>query len=266
MISRVDHGTERPARPAVDGRRRVVVAEVRPLVDGGRFPVKRVLGDVLDVEADLLVDGHDTLAGCVLYRHEGAGPWSEQPLEPLGNDRWHAGLTLSQLGRWQYTVESWVDEWASFVWGLRRKVDAGQEVSVELLGAAALLRAAVERAGRGGRGDGEDDARRLADAAARVGDATVDARERATLALDATLSACMARHPDRRFATRFGRVLEVVVDPVRARFSAWYELFPRSTGAPGQHGTFADAERRLQYVADLGFDVVYLPPIHPIGL
>jgi starch synthase (maltosyl-transferring) len=261
MFSRVDHGVERPARPSqVDGRRRVVVAAVRPELDGGRFPVKRVIGDVLDVEADLLVDGHETLAARVLYRHERAGAWSEQPLAPLGNDRWHAGVPLSELGRWQYTVESWIDEWASFVWGFRRKVEAGQDVSVELLGAAELLHTAVERAG-----DHEDDARLLGNAAMLVGDALVDARERTALVLDPMLSATVARHPDRRFATRWGRVLEVVVDPVRARFSTWYEMFPRSTGGPGRHGTFADAEKRLPYIADLGFDVLYLPPIHPIG-
>jgi starch synthase (maltosyl-transferring) len=270
MFSRADHtpveGLARPSRPSlVDGRRRVVVAAVRPELDGGRFAVKRVVGDVLDVEADLLVDGHDVLAARVLYRHESEKAWSEQALAPLGNDRWHAGLPLSALGRWHYTVESWIDEWASFVWGLQRKVDAKQDVGVELLGAAELLRAAVERA------SGEDgDVRLLGKAAAIVADAAVEARERAALVLDPTLSAAMARHPDRRFATRFGRVLDVVVDPPRARFSSWYEMFPRSTVvpgvAPGTHGTFADAEKRLAYVAELGFDVLYLPPIHPIGI
>ena len=261
MYSRADHGMERPALPSVvDGRRRVVVAAVRPEVDGGLHPVKRAVGEVLDVEADLLVDGHDLLAARVLYRHERAAAWSEQALVPLGNDRWHAQLPLGELGRWLYTVESWVDEWASFVWGLRRKLDAGQDVAVELLAAAELLRAAVERAG-----ESEQDAGRLRAAARQVGDAATDARARATLALDPSLSACLARHPDRRFSTRHGRVLEVVVDPPRARFSAWYELFPRSFGPDGRHGTFADAEAQLARVAELGFDVVYLPPIHPIG-
>src|SRR5689334_13626434 len=135
MFSRADHGMERPSRPSlVDGRRRVIVAAVRPELDGGRFPVKRVVGDVLDVEADLLVDGHDVLAARLLYRHESESTWREQPLAPLGNDRWHATLPLSCLGRWHYTVESWVDDWASFVWGFRRKVDAKQDVGVELLG------------------------------------------------------------------------------------------------------------------------------------
>src|SRR5882672_1325015 len=146
MFSRADHGMERPAHPShVDGRRRVVVAAVRPEIDGGRWPVKRVVGDVLEVEADLLIDGHDILAARVLYRHETARAWSEQPLAPLGNDRWRALLPLPNLGRWLYTVESWVDEWASFVWGLRRKVDAGNDVTVELMGAAALTRAIARR-------------------------------------------------------------------------------------------------------------------------
>jgi len=269
MFSRADHGPAeglaRSSRPsAVDGRRRVVVAAVRPELDGGRFPVKRVIGDVLDVEADLLVDGHDVLAARVLYRHDDASTWSEQPLAPLGNDRWHAAVPLTALGRWHYTVESWVDEWASFVWGFRRKVDARQDVTVELLQAAELLHAAVERAADVAADHA--DARTLGNAAALVADAGADAGERAALVLDPALSAAVARHPDRSRATRHGRVLAVVVDPVRARCSAWYEMFPRSTGAPGTHGTFTTAAERLDYIADLGFDVVYLPPIHPIGL
>ncbi|MGZ3408127.1 MAG: maltotransferase domain-containing protein, partial [Polyangia bacterium] len=263
MFSRADHGMERPSR--IDGRRRVVVAAVRPELDGGRCAVKRVVGDVLDVEADLVVDGHDVLAARVLFRHEHEKQWSEQALAPLGNDRWHAGLPLSALGRWHYTVEAWVDEWASFVWGFRRKVDAKQDVAVELIGAGELLRAAAERAA------GEDgDVRLIGDAATLVVDASAALDQRVGRIVDPALSAAVARHPDRRFATRYGRVLDVVVDPPRARCSAWYELFPRSTvlsagGAPGRHGTFADAEKRLSYVAELGFDVLYLPPIHPIG-
>src|SRR3954467_10678966 len=124
MFSRADHEMGRSSRPfVVDGRRRVIVAAVPPELDGGRFPVKRVVGDVLDVEADLLVDGHDILAARVLYRHEHDTEWREQALAPLGNDRWHAALPLPSLGRWLYTVESWIDEWSSFVWGFRRKVD-----------------------------------------------------------------------------------------------------------------------------------------------
>jgi starch synthase (maltosyl-transferring) len=263
MFSRLDHEMERAA-PMVDGRQRVVVAAVRPELDGGRYAVKRIIGDVLDVEADLLVDGHEVLSAVLRYRHEAARGWSEQPLAPLGNDRWHAGLPLSELGRWLYTVESWIDAWAGFLWSFRRKVEAGQDVSVELCGAAELVQAAADRAG-----DGED-ARTLAEAARRLREGSSDVESRIALALAPSLSAVMARHPDRRFATRHPRTLAVVVDPVRARFSSWYEVFPRSTVAgcssDGEHGSFADAERRLDYVAELGFDVLYLPPIHPIGM
>src|SRR3954447_17067721 len=113
MFSRADHGLERGERVAVDGRRRVVIAAVPPHVDNGRHAVKRVLGDVLDVEADLLIDGHDLLSGVVRYRHDDSdGEWHEQPLAPLPSDRWHASIPLSALGRWSYTIEAWVDDWA----------------------------------------------------------------------------------------------------------------------------------------------------------
>src|SRR4051794_7338571 len=109
MFSRADHGLERGERVAVDGRRRVVIAAVRPQIDDGRHAIKRVLGDVLEVEADLLIDGHDLLAGVVRYRHaDTAAEWHEQPLAPLPGDRWHAGIPMSALGSWHYTVEAWV--------------------------------------------------------------------------------------------------------------------------------------------------------------
>jgi starch synthase (maltosyl-transferring) len=267
MFSRADYGPERGGRAttALDGRRRVVIAAVRPSVDGGRYPIKRVVGDVLDVEADLLVDGHDLIAAVVRYRHEDAvatddpaAGWAELPLAPLANDRWHAAVPLPALGRWSYTVEAWLDPWASFLWSFRRKLDAGQDVAVELLGAAALVHAAAARA------DAQD-AAALDDVAADLGDVAVPAAARAAVAVDPTLAARLERYADRRFAARLERPLGVLVEPLRARFSSWYEFFPRSAGAPGRHGTFADAERRLDYIADLGFDVVYLPPIHPIG-
>ena len=270
MFSRAEHGVERSRPTVLDGRRRVVIAAVRPEIDGGRFAVKRILGDALDVEADLLVDGHDILAARLLYRHldgqAGARAWSEQALAPLGahdHDCWHAAIPLSALGRWQYTVETWVDEWASFLWAFRRKVDAKQDVRVELLGAAELLRAAVERAAESVRDHA--DAHLIGNSAAEIADISADPAARTALVLDPALSAAVARHPDRRFATRHPRLLEAVVDPPRARFSAWYEFFPRSAGSDGKHGTFADAAARLPYIADLGFDIVYLPPIHPIG-
>jgi starch synthase (maltosyl-transferring) len=261
MFSRRDLGLQRPAQLAVDGRRRVTVAAVRPELDGGRFAVKRVRGDRFTVVADLLVDGHDKIAGCLLYRHAGDPAFSEVPLAFEGNDRFSASFVVDTLGTWLYTVESWLDEWGSFTWGLERKAGAGHDVFVELAAGAELLRAAANRA----RALAGDDSAILTAAAQLLGDTARAPAERVSAALDGTLAATVARHPDRRFATRHSRLLEVVVDPPRARFSTWYELFPRSTGEGDRHGTFADVAEQLPRLAALGFDVLYLPPIHPIG-
>jgi starch synthase (maltosyl-transferring) len=246
-----------PLPAALPGRRRVVVSDLRPSVEAGRFPVKRVVGDRFDVTVDLLVDGHDHLAGDLLVRSSPKAEWSRYPLEPRGNDRWGAACQLASLGRWSYTVEAWVDAFATWRWGLERKAVAGMDVSVELLDGARLVREAAARAAGG------EQAWLLerASSIARPGAAA----ERVSLALDAQLAAVMRGHPDRSNATREDPPLEVVVDPPWARFSSWYELFPRSCGEAGRHGTLGDVLARLDYVASMGFDVLYLPPVHPIG-
>jgi starch synthase (maltosyl-transferring) len=232
-----------------DGRRRVVVDAVRPRVEG--HAIKRVVGDRLIVEADLLCDGHDQLAGVLRVWRPGAETWAETPLVPADNDVWRGEVLLDVVGSWQYAVSGWVDPWATFVWGLRRKVDAGQDVSVELHGGAALLAAAA------GRASGTDRLT-LQRLAGRLRENDVAA------ALTEEAAALMRAHADRSAATDHPP-LTVTVDPPRAQFGAWYEMFPRSTGEEGRHGTFRDAAKRLPYVAEMGFDVVYLPPIHPIG-
>jgi starch synthase (maltosyl-transferring) len=232
-----------------------VIDAIRPAIAGGH-PIKRVVGDRLVVEADLLADGHDQLAGVLRYRPPGGTGWRETPLVPAGNDCWRGSFVVEALGTWEYTVSGWVDAWASWAWALRRKHEAGQDVGVELQTGAALLAAAAERA------SGEDRAA-LTRLAARLADRE-DPAARAEAALAEETAALMRAHPDRSLATS-GSPLQVTVDPPRARFSSWYELFPRSTGASGQHGTLKDAEARLSYISGLGFDVVYLPPIHPIG-
>ncbi len=242
-----------------DGRQRVVVLALRPEVDGGRYPIKRVLGEPLDIEADLLADGHDVLGAVLLYRHESGADdqWTEVVLEPQGNDVWRTSIELGTLGRYYYTVLGWVDNFATWRQGFDRKVAAGNEVMLELLEAAQQIEAAERRAPSSDRG--------LLLEAAHVlrGSAPVAARIRAATA--PVLAATMTRLADRSRASRFRRELEVIVERPLARCSAWYEMFPRSTGHGGRHGTLRDAEARLDYVAELGFDVVYLPPIHPIG-
>jgi starch synthase (maltosyl-transferring) len=241
------------------GRRRVVVDRVMPEIDGGRFAIKRACGEPVTVDADVFADGHDALAVRLRFRHEGTGSWDEIPMEFLGNDRWRASFPTSQLGRYRYSVTGWIDHFATWRRNLAKKVEAGQSISMELLMGAELIRKTVSLAG------GED-AARLTRWASDVGTMTAAETERARLALGEDVRLLMERYPDRSSATSYMRELEVIVDPVKARFSAWYELFPRSCSpVPGQHGTFKDCEGRLEYVASMGFDVLYLPPVHPIG-
>jgi starch synthase (maltosyl-transferring) len=235
-----------------DGRQRVVVENVTPRVDGGRFPIKRVVGDSLTVQADAFGDGHDEIRVVLRW----AGPvtaatpdpqWHETAMEPLGNDLWQASFPLESLGRYRYTVVGWVDQLGTWHHDLAKRIDAGQDISIDLQIGRQLLEDAAGRAEAAGR---QQDARRLRD----NGEITDELVE---LGL---------RHPGREHESWYEHVLEVVVDPERAQFSAWYELFPRSASPDaGRHGTLRDVIDRLPYVAGMGFNVLYLPPIHPIG-
>jgi starch synthase (maltosyl-transferring) len=241
---------------STDGRSRVVIDRVSPRVDCGAFPIKRVVGDTVEVEAVAYADGHDALAVVLLHRRESDEAWVETPMEPLENDRWRASFTVQALGRYRYTAVAWVDHFATWVRDLGRRIGAGQDVATDLLVGAALVEAAASRA------PGHA-AARLTALAATIRAGGTDA---GTVAASAELAALMHAHAERRFATRFDVELAVVVDRELARFGAWYELFPRSAATePGRHGTFADVEARLPEIAAMGFDVLYLPPIHPIG-
>jgi starch synthase (maltosyl-transferring) len=245
--------------PDRTARRRVLIEAVMPQVDGGLYPAKRVLGDRVVVSCDLVCDGHDAVAGALLYRGPGAREWRREALAPLGNDRFAASFAASELGVWEFAVEAWVDAFATWRAGTGRKLTANQDVSLDLVSGARLLEAASVRAK-----DDPAGASTLRDAAALLERSTVPQSARFAEGTSAAVVAVAARHPDRADATR-GADGRVVVDPVLARFSAWYEMFPRSAGPAGQHGTLRDCARRLPYVASMGFDVLYLPPIHPIG-
>ncbi|GAC1366091.1 MAG: alpha-1,4-glucan--maltose-1-phosphate maltosyltransferase [Actinomycetota bacterium] len=280
-----------------DGRRRVVIEGVQPEIDCGRFPIKRVAGDTVTVVADVFADGHDQLAAVLAWRPEdspaspgGDGAWTEVPMEPLGNDRWQASFPVADMGRYRYTVRGWVDRIGTWHRGLLKKVDAGQDVALDLLIGAGILKAAAGRAAGADAAQLNSLAKRLeaAGAPARSGGdspaaptpvrpAPAPAQPAPAQPLGPLLDAILldaineqaglaAAYPDRSLAGQYDRELAVVVDRPRAAFSAWYELFPRSCAAEaGEHGTLADVERRLPYVAGMGFDVVYLPPVHPIG-
>ena len=241
----------------VAGRKRVVVEGVRPEIDGGRFPIKRVIGETVTVEADILADGHDQLSCRVLYRRGQESQWSEAPMRLLGNDRWRGEFQVSELGKYYYTVEGWVDRFRTWRGDLVKRLGAGQNVDVEMLIGAEL----IEDAGRRAQGADSDRLLKWAGVLRRQ-----DSDERKDTALDEDLARVMLLYPDLDLATRYSWELTAVVDREKARFSTWYEVFPRSCSPqPGLHGTFADCQRRLPYIASMGFDVLYLPPIHPIG-
>lgn len=237
-------------------RNRVVIEGVRPEIDCGRFPIKRVKGDVVEVEADVFADGHDDIRCCVLYRREGEREWKEVPMEAVGNDRWRGEFPVSE-GRYRYTLEGWVDHFGTWRRDLKKRIAAGQDGRVEALAGAELVEEAARRA------EGAD-RERLTEWAAGLR-AEAAGGSGSAKALDDEMAEVMSRYPDRRLATRYEKELPVVADRERARFSAWYEMFPRSCSPEGRHGTLRDCESRLPYIAYMGFDVLYLPPIHPIG-
>ncbi|HEX5419708.1 MAG TPA: alpha-1,4-glucan--maltose-1-phosphate maltosyltransferase [Gammaproteobacteria bacterium] len=242
---------------ADDGRRRVVIESLAPEIDCGKFAAKRVLGERCVVEADAFTDGHEQIVCVLRHRHADERDWRETRMRALGNDRWRGTFTVERLGRYEYTVAGWVDRFLSWRQELARRRDPA-DIAAALEIGTGLVQAAIARA--------FDDAAQLTELGARLsGNEPLEARRE--LALSEELEILMLRHPDRRFETVHERVLELVADRERARFSTWYELFPRSLTArdSAAHGDFATTAARLPYISGMGFDVLYLPPIHPIG-
>ncbi len=243
---------------AIDGRRRVVIENMTPEVEDGRYPIKRTIGEPVVVEVDTFADGHDRLACALLYRRESEETWTEVPMTQLGNDRWRAAFTVSALGRYRYSAIAWVDHFQTWCHELEKRPDTDKDLPVAFAIGAELITAAAKRA--------KPAAAKQLGLAAELLMGKADQQEKRRAALDEELAALMAHHAERPFVATYGKELGVVVDPERARFSSWYEFFPRScTDDPKRHGNFKDCEKHLQYVAAMGFDIVYLPPIHPIG-
>lgn len=243
------------------GRRRVLVQNVVPEIDAGEFPIKRIVGQRVIVTADVLTDGHDQLS-CVLKHRKSDEPvWSEGPMEPLGNDRWQGEFQVIEVGRYRYTIEAWVDRFRTWQDNFKKRVAAGQPLSLELQIGAELVRDASDRAA------GHDASQLLEWATHLTRQNGTSEHSAIELALGAPLAGRMAFYSNRRLSTTYGKELEVIVDREKAGFGAWYEMFPRSCSPdPARSGTLHDCEARLPYVAEMGFDVLYLPPVHPIGL
>jgi starch synthase (maltosyl-transferring) len=251
----------KPSRPAISALpTRVVIDRVEPEIEGGRYAIKRVTGEEVEVFANIYSDGHDLLGACLRYRGAGEeGTWNEVPMTPLGNDRWSACFVAEAVGQCVYTLQAWVDRFASWRRDFIKKVEAGQEVSVDLLVGVELIAKAAKRA----TGESRELLANWAQSLRSLHQANLP--EAIRLAMDEPHSNLASRFADRRMAANY-KELPMMVDRAKARFSAWYEMFPRSTSPePGRHGTFKDCEARLPYVAGMGFDVLYLPPIHPIG-
>jgi starch synthase (maltosyl-transferring) len=239
---------------------RIAIEAVTPELDGGRFAVKRVVGDVLTIEADIFCDGHDKIDAVLRYRFEAEQDWSELPMQFLGNDRWSVELPLSRNGRYFYTIVAWRDLYASWRDEVGKKHDAGQPISLELTEGRHLIEAA-KRSDRGSAAERAD----LEALLEKLDLAKTDTDRLACLTA-APVQKLYAKAGPRTNVTGYSKVLPVWVDRKRAAFSAWYEMFPRSqSGDADRHGTFDDVIERLPYVRELGFDVLYFPPIHPIG-
>jgi starch synthase (maltosyl-transferring) len=245
---------------SIKGYQRVIIEKVSPEVDGGRFPAKAVTGDIIEVEADIYADGHDTLLSRLLYRHAGDKSWAEAPMRHLINDRWQGSFTTKETGTWIYTITAWVDDFQTWRSNLKKRAVAGEEdLAVHLVTGAGLLSGAAKRA-RG------PDALKIAGWAETLKSAAVSLDKKVSLALNLEISTLLDKYADRGASITYPRELAIAVERERAGYGAWYEMFPRSlANGPARHGTFKDCEARLPYVAEAGFDVLYLPPIHPIG-
>jgi starch synthase (maltosyl-transferring) len=238
---------------------RVIIEGLKPEINDGRFPTKRVAGEMVVVEADIFTDGHDSISALLLYRKEDDPEWIETPMEPLDNDRWRSSFVVAELGRYLYTVIAWVDQFKSWKQDLTKKFQAGQQVSIELLIGTQLIAEASQRAPKNAR-------QKMGEWASSLQSKQIAEQAKVQLALSDELSEFMDKYPDRRFATTYPKELVVEVDREKARFSTWYEMFPRSCAPEsGRYGTFKDCEARLPYIAAMGFDVLYFPPINPIG-
>ena len=221
----------------------------------GRFAAKRIAGQTVTVEADAYADGHDVLAVELLWKAADENEWQRTPMASLGNARWQARFTPFRVGRYQYTVEAWIDEYATLCRAIRLKRDAGVDINVELEEVRLALEAAIARKSCTRSG--------LSDTLATLKKGDVEASVQALISPETRN--VVAGSGERHFLARHAP-LNLEVEREAAGFAAWYELFPRSlTEDPKRHGTFNDVIAHLPRVRDMGFDVLYFPPIHPIG-
>ena len=247
-----------------DGRQ-IIIERITPEIDCGRYPIKRVVGDTVVVEADIFRDGHDLIAAALRYRQAGPDPefqdnplyaWQEVPMVKFDNDRWRCEFKVTELGTYIYQIEAWNDRFGTWEHDMEKRVAASSVEKSDVMEGVAIVNDSLNRIPQ------EEQAvvKKLLAAV----EATKDPVEAGKLFLTEEVTGLINRYPDRS-ASSFAHELKITVDPVIARFAAWYEIFPRSTGKPGTHGNFLTLIEDLPRIKSMGFDVLYLPPIHPIG-
>lgn len=237
---------------------RVVFENVAPEINEGRYPVKRTVGETVCVEADIYADGHDVISAVLLYRWSGEKKWRERSMRHVVNDRWQGVFRVEKTGEYIYSLKGWVDPFRTWQQNLSKKAAAGLDIRVELKIGAALIKETALRA--------EDADRKTLESRARLLKTSKNPQDAAASALNSEWNALMDKYPPEKGVSVYERELTVSVERNRALFSSWYEFFPRSFGEkPHQHGTLKSSRALLPEIAEMGFDVVYLPPIHPIG-
>ena len=251
-------GSQSAKEPAAPAPSRIIIRDPQPLLDAGRYRAKRAVGEVLQVSAEIFADGHDVVRAVVRWQQPGAADWEESPMRHIDahidGDNWVGAFDITALGRWHWTIEAWVDHFASWRHELTRKVAARQDdLGSELAEGALLLLAAAGRAGKSA------DAAALRVAATEVADEQLPRTDRVNAALADDTTEAAERHPDRSHATALPTQIELDADPRLAVYGSWYELFPRSWGG------LAGTAKVVPKLAELGFEVLYLPTVHPIG-
>jgi starch synthase (maltosyl-transferring) len=239
------------------GQKRVIIEQLKPEINGGQFPVKRVVGDTVEVTAFIFADGHDRISANLLHRKQSESQWQSVPFVHDVNDEWHAAFRVEELGIYVYSAQAWIDPFSTWQHDIQKKIEAGQKITVDVEIGCQILAETIERADKA-------DIEIIKSCLQQLQSET-DPAKVLLIAEDIRLSALMRQYPDPSKVVSYPRELAVRVSCQKAVFSTWYELFPRSCGVGHRHGTFADAEQRLPEIAKMGFDVLYLPPIHPIG-
>ncbi|MFA4915097.1 MAG: alpha-1,4-glucan--maltose-1-phosphate maltosyltransferase [Syntrophales bacterium] len=242
-----------------EGRKRVVIENVKPEIDGGGFPIKRVIGEKVIVEADIFADGHDSVSALLLFKKHGDQEWKESPMRFIENDRWRGEFITEEMGIYHYTFQGWVDHFKTWQKDLKKKFVAGQDISVEILTGVQHIEGLSERSLK----PEKQKLKEIADLLL----SEKDSDKVFNLAMSKEVNELMDGCIDRRSATLYEKELSVVVDRKKALFSSWYEIFVRSCASqPGRYGKFEDCETFLPEIRRMGFDVLYLSPIHPIGI